>query len=466
LRATPNSGFEFLYWIGTGFGATSGPQAGLSQVVIQPNGPVTELATFAPIPVPLWTVTVSPTGLPAGTSASVTLGGTTYSGAGTFTIGNLSTGTYSVSFPTAIGSGTAITEYPLTSVTATAGLSGSALTVQGDLTLSPVYATEYLVSVAVVGDGTVSSGTGSFWASAGAPLSISATPASGYVLEDWTGAFDGAASQVISNATTLEATLTGSLNVVAYFEPAPMVTTATFSLTVNESGLPAGTAWQFALAPGSGAAGSADVLTVSGLNGTYLLTIPMVYTAAGVRFVPQGTTNRSVDVSSNVSQTVMFQEQFLVLVAASGPGSVQGGGWFAAGQTVAITAVPTGAGFAGWQGSGAGSYSGTNLTPTITVAGPVSETATFSTSSISTSAAPTTPVLDYVVIVLVVAVLLAVGIAEGFVAGRRRRPPTNGPTRPPAPKAPPPATTTAPVAHLPPPAPAPSVPEPGVWSEN
>ncbi|MGB7123860.1 MAG: hypothetical protein WBE40_03265, partial [Thermoplasmata archaeon] len=434
LRATANSGYYFLGWVGTGPGATSGTQATLSQVVIQPGGAVSELATFARNSAASWTVTVSPSGLPGGAEASMTLGGSTYSGAGVFDVTNLSTGTYAVAFPTIAGGGAAISEYVLESVTASVGLSGSELTVNQDLSVDPVYTTDYLVQTSVVGNGGISPGSGSSWQPAGTTLTIVATPASGDLLEEWTGAFDGGASSVLSNLTTLQTVLAGSWSIVAWFVPAPPPIVPGYDLLLNETGLPAGTAWQFGVSGGPGAAGTTPSLTLHDLSGTYTFEIPTVYASAGVRFVPEDTNGTSVAVTADQNATVEFQEQFLVIAAASGPGSVGGGGWYPAGQSISLSATPSNASFSGWQGSGSGSYSGTDLTPRIVADGPITETATFSTAATSRSSASSVPAVDYLAIGIVVAVLVAVGIAEGFVAGRRRRPPPG--TRLPAPASP------------------------------
>jgi Divergent InlB B-repeat domain len=461
LRATANAGYHFLDWVGTGPGATSGPQATLSQVVIQPGGPVTELATFAANAASTWTVTIQPSGLPASAEASVSLGGTTYSGAGTFEIGNISSGTYSLAFPNVAGVGSAVSEYTFSSDTASTGLSGSQLTVTQDLTVYPVYETQYLVAITVVGSGSLSVATGLSWQAAESTLTITATPATGYVFDDWTGSFDGGGPSVLSNSTTLDTVLTGSLELVGWFAPAPPAVVATYSYLLNETGLPSGTAWQFGVASGPGAAGVTSSLTLYGLKGTYTLEVPTVYTSAGIRFVPQDVNGTSVALSTvDLNSTVSFQEQFLVIAAASGPGSVGGGGWYPAGATISLTAAAAGVSFAGWQGVGPGSYSGMSLSPKIVVSGPVTETASFSSSPVAANTGPSTPVLDYVGIALVIAVLLAVGVAEGYVAGRRRRPPAG-------PRTPPPAATPAPGVTPASPVPAPMGPvKPADWSEN
>jgi hypothetical protein len=461
LHASANTGDHFLAWVGTGSGATAGSQDRLSQVVIQPGGPVTELATFAPDSASTWTVQVTPAGLPDGVEYSVTLGGSTYSGIGTLSIGNLSSNTYTLGFPTVPGVGTTVSRYNLSSVTASAGLAGNQLTVDQNLTVSPVYTTQFLVSVTVVGDGSVSLAPGTYWRAANSLLTITSTPASGYAFQDWSGSFDGAAWQVLTNQTTLSATLTGSLEVVARFVPATAIPAATYSLTLTESGLPSGTPWQFVLASGAGIEGAASALSLSGLNGSYQVTIPILYTAPGVRYVPLNITNTTLSVGQNVSDPVTFQEQVLVTAAASGAGSATGGGWYPYGTSVTLTAASSGGQFAGWDGAGAGSYSGMSLNATLVASAPVSETATFVAATSSVSSAPTTPLYVYIAVGLVVAILLAIGIAEGYLMGRRRRPPPASvpARRGPAPRAGAPPTAAAPATPAAPPA------DPN-WSEN
>jgi hypothetical protein len=53
-------------------------------------------------------------------------------------------------------------------------------------------------------------------------------------------------------------------------------------------------------------------------------------------------------------------------------------GWRNSGASVSISAVPAnGYSFTNWTGSGAGSYSGSNNPASITMRGPITETATF-----------------------------------------------------------------------------------------
>src|SRR5207247_312466 len=62
-------------------------------------------------------------------------------------------------------------------------------------------------------------------------------------------------------------------------------------------------------------------------------------------------------------------------------------GWKNSGAIVSITATPTNNtqvsySFSGWTGSGTGSYSGTNNPASITMSGPITETAAFTQNAV------------------------------------------------------------------------------------
>ena len=68
--------------------------------------------------------------------------------------------------------------------------------------------------------------------------------------------------------------------------------------------------------------------------------------------------------------------------AGTGGKVIPTGGWRNRGTAIAISATPTSNtqvsySFAGWAGSGASSYSGTNNPASITMTGPITETASF-----------------------------------------------------------------------------------------
>jgi len=463
LSATPNSGYEFLYWVGTGPGSTSGAQALLEHVAIVPGGPVSEFAVFGVRPPPTWTVTVIPAGIPAGQEYSIALGSATYSGVGTFRITNLSSSTYALGIPDVESAATSLVRYVLSSVTASAGLgSGNALTVSANLTLYPVFAAEYLVSLSTVGNGTLSVAPGAFWNASNTTLRVTASPERGATFVGWWATVGSGPTSLITSNRTLALVVSASTTIVAEFAPAPAVVTPTYEYTFVENGLPSGVLWQVTLAPGAGASGRTGTLEATVTNGTYTLNVGTVYSAPGVRFVSNVAANSSVTVAGNGSKTINFTEEVLVLVSSSGGGSASGGGWSTAGVATTITAAPAPAGltFSGWRGTGPGSYSGTNLSATIVPTGPVTETATYVPTTSTSTSSSTASLSDVAWLAIVVIALLAVGLAEGWAVMRRRKPPAqsiaSAPPRAavrPAPSAPalPPVSPARPPGSPPPP---------------
>jgi hypothetical protein len=83
--------------------------------------------------------------------------------------------------------------------------------------------------------------------------------------------------------------------------------------------------------------------------------------------------------ASNTSYTANFATQYYLTTTAGSGGTVSpGSGWFNAGQSVAISASSgSGYRFGSWTGAGNGSYSGSNPTSSVTMNGPISETASF-----------------------------------------------------------------------------------------
>ncbi|MGC8620271.1 MAG: InlB B-repeat-containing protein, partial [Thermoplasmata archaeon] len=88
INAVPNSNFEFISWNGTGSGSYSGIN---NSSTITMNSPVTEQANF----IELYSITFTESGLPSGTSWSVTLNGTTLSSTNSTITFQEPNGTYS-----------------------------------------------------------------------------------------------------------------------------------------------------------------------------------------------------------------------------------------------------------------------------------------------------------------------------------------------------------------------------------
>ena len=431
LDATPNAGYSFLYWAGTGVGAAAGTSADLAQVAILPGGPVTEFAVFGPTPAASWTVTVVASGIPLDQPYSVSLGGATFTGSGSFAIANVSSGTYTVGVPTVAAAGTSLVRYSESGLSASRGLAGDQLTVTADLILELAFSTQFLVSVSTTGTGSVDVASGPTWYDANTTLDVTATPGPGQQFLGWWASVGDNPSTLEGQSPELSIVIATSVNLVAEFGPAPPSALVTYALGVNETGLPSGTAWAFTLSPGAGASGTSSTLTASGLNGTYALGVPIVYAALGVRYVPAAGANQSIVVTSDRAASVAFTAEVLVMVSASGGGTGSGGGWVPVGSSYSLSAAPAPAGlvFLGWQGSGSGNYTGPNASAAFVPTGPVTETATYGPAPAAAAASPSTPWTDYLAIGLIAVALLGVGLWQGLASARRRAP-TAPPARP------------------------------------
>lgn len=86
-------------------------------------------------------------------------------------------------------------------------------------------------------------------------------------------------------------------------------------------------------------------------------------------------------VTGPVTASLVYRHQFFVTVASSAPSGTTvtpDSGWFDSGAAVSLGANATSLWkFTGWAGGGQGAYSGGQVAPTVTVDGPVNETALF-----------------------------------------------------------------------------------------
>jgi hypothetical protein len=92
-----------------------------------------------------------------------------------------------------------------------------------------------------------------------------------------------------------------------------------------------------------------------------------------------GTISHTVAPTTNKTYTANFSTQyFLTMIAGTGGKVSPASGWKNSGASVSITATPSsGYSFGNWTGSGTGSFSGTTNPTTITIGGPITETASF-----------------------------------------------------------------------------------------
>ena len=83
--------------------------------------------------------------------------------------------------------------------------------------------------------------------------------------------------------------------------------------------------------------------------------------------------------TTNKTYTANFGTQYFLTMTHGTGGKVSpGSGWKRSGAAVSISATPaTGYHFTNWTSNGIGSYSGTNNPASVTMNGPITETAIF-----------------------------------------------------------------------------------------
>lgn len=316
-----------------------------------------------------YTATFTESGLPAGTSWSVSLGNTSRSATSSsiaFTVSNGSYN-YSVRSPVAIGNGT---RYVATSSSGTVRVSGSSVST------AVVYRSQFFLQTGAspVGTGTVSPSSG--WYASGAAVSVRAQPSSGELFSGWSGQGNGSYNGPLNPANV---TVGGPVQETARF-----ASTSNTSTTVSfvESGLPRGTVWNVTFGGVTASSTNATVSFVA-VNGTYAYTVlsPLSAGSSTSRFVAPTRAGSVAVANVSVSVAVPFVTQFALNVSTAplGAGSTTpAGGWFTANATVTLSATPaSGYAFVAWNGTGTGSYSGPNASASVTMVGAVVETARF-----------------------------------------------------------------------------------------
>jgi uncharacterized repeat protein (TIGR02543 family) len=106
---------------------------------------------------------------------------------------------------------------------------------------------------------------------------------------------------------------------------------------------------------------------------------------SGVQYIWQswsdnGEISHTIAPTASTTYTATFSTQYyLTINAGAGGTATPASGWRNYGEQVTIVATPSnGYHFAGWTGNGTGSYSGQNNPASISMTGPITETASFS----------------------------------------------------------------------------------------
>ncbi|MCI4324072.1 MAG: hypothetical protein L3K03_08725, partial [Thermoplasmata archaeon] len=420
LNASADTGYHFVGWSGTG---NSSVTAATTEINVTLTSPDAEYATFAPNATPVYVVTVEATGLTAGGTYSVMFNGTTYSGSGTFALPAYLGGDYTISVPIAYDNTSSLVRFWPESFTSTLGTGPGGtynLDANGGM-INIVFATQYALQVSTSVGGTVNPTTGTYWETDGNQTTLTATPTAGYIFDGWSGT--GAGSM---NATTEVLTVTTNSPIAeaalfsTFIPPLP----ATYVLTVTETGLPSGTDWTFSDGV-TGTASTSGSAVLSGLNGTFTVTVPVVRIGSGDQYLPSTPSQPVTLTSQNQSVNIAFSGQYLLTVVAGAGGTASPGtGWVAQGSSVSLMATPnTGYSFAGWVGTGGGNYTGSTATGSVTMSSVITETAQFTQNSASTvgpvtaqtNGAPLPAYLPWVAL----AALLVVGLLAGYLISRK-----------------------------------------------
>lgn len=154
-----------------------------------------------------------------------------------------------------------------------------------------------------------------------------------------------------------------------------------WAVTISESGLPSKTPWKLGLNTSTRTSVNSQMTYIlSNASYTFRVLSPLPG-PTGVRYIPNVLTILEVVAGANLSAAVAYSTQYFLTTSASPPGGgtvAPASEWLNASASVVLTSAPGAQyAFVGWSGLGNGSYSGTNATQTISMAGPVEETAVF-----------------------------------------------------------------------------------------
>lgn len=311
----------------------------------------------------------SESNLPPGTSWSVVVNGVTNSSTGSLiTFGELN-GSYSFAIESPISGGPA-TRYM-------ANLTAGSFTIAGSgFAQSVSYVTQFELSTSVIPADSGSVYPSGGWFNASADVNLSAVASAGHGFANWTGVGPGSYSGTSDPAAIV---MDDPIS-----EQAQFFTKVTFLVTFNETGLPTGTAWSIVLnGVSNGSTGS--TITFSEPNGSYSFSVagPIVG-GPGTRYVAN-LSSGAFEIDGNVfNQSVRYVTQYELTTSTipAGAGTLSpSGGWFNESAVVDLSALAAaGYSFASWSGVGSGSYSGSSNPASLSLNGPISEQAQFSTS--------------------------------------------------------------------------------------
>ncbi len=358
ITATPNLGYSFSTWAGSGSGSYTGP-ANPSSVTM--NGPLSETGSFTLFPVQM-TVQSDPPG------RSVTVDGTIYTSPQTFTF---TSGTSHTISSDSVQNGAASTRY-IYSSWSDSGARTHSVTLVKDTTFTVKLKSQFFLTMNAGTGGTAS--PASSWIDSAQTVPVSATPSGGYSFTSWVGSGAGSYSGLLNPANV---TMTGPITESASFTLGNVqvtVTTSPPARTIIVDGTAYTAPQTFSWLANSNHTIQADTIQNGG---------------AGTRYVwsswsDSGAATHVVAPSVPKIYTANFTTQYFLTMNSSLGGSIQpASGWHNSGEAVVITATPAnGYGFLSWSGSGSGSYSGGNNPGTLFMVSPITEAVNFGQNAV------------------------------------------------------------------------------------
>ncbi|HKG12239.1 MAG TPA: S8 family serine peptidase [Pyrinomonadaceae bacterium] len=309
------------------------------------------------------TVQTSPSG------RSFTVDGVTFTAAKTFTWTSGTSHTVSTTSPQ---SGATGTRY-VWAGWSDGGAVSHTVSPTSNATYTANFTTQHFLTTSAGSGGTVS--PASKWVNGGQSVTVTATPNSGFGFAGWTGSGSGS----FTGATNpVNVTMNGPVTETAGFTQNPIqvtVQTNPSGRTFTVDGTTFSAAQAFFWSPGS----SHTIATTSPQGG-----------GTGTQYVwggwsDGGAISHTVSPTGGTTYTANFTKQYFLTTNAGGGGTVSPAGkWVNSGAAVSISATPSaGFTFAGWGGTGTGSYTGANNPAGVTMNGPVTETASFTQTNVT-----------------------------------------------------------------------------------
>lgn len=360
--AVPNGAVTFAGWTldGTNIGT-------LNPLHVSMGGPHILVANFNPPPTVVITVTSNPAG-----SGFVTVDGAAVSTprAFTWTVGTV----HELRANSPLAAGGSL--YTFQSWSDSGAQTHNVTAPASPTTYTATFQQQYPLTMQASPSGAGSTNpSGLSYIAAGSSVTVSALPNSGSTFISWSGVGSGSYTGANNPATI---TMNGPITEVADFQnPSTVQVIVTSSPTTQAN-----------LVSVDGAPISTPQTLVWTVGSTHTLSAVGTFdTSSGVRYRFQSwsdghsRTRTVIAPAGSLTYIAYFQIQYyLAMLPGNGGSTTPHSGWYMAGSSVTISAYPhAGYVFLTWLGTGSGSYSGIIPTETITINGPATEFAAFST---------------------------------------------------------------------------------------